>query len=539
MPAQQGVVTFANGRFLVDGQPVSNSRDDPNAYSRMYGTAGYLGGVTAGNPVLPQNYGASGDYFESASNSVEGGGTEVRVRQDVLDRLHGRVQLPQVGIGGPGGNQGYNEVIDPTRVQWDPEFGLVTTPDNIKGPDPREQRYQDTVTAAAMAAFGGIALGAAGGAAGEAAGSTGLSVTATGQLGVGAGADLTGAVTGLGAYGATGAVGETALLDATGNAAGTIPGDLPLNPGPVAGTPLVDAPEVVGANSGTTLGDIYRGASNVRRGFSLGRNLLGLAGQGQRGGRMPDGNTGQFDIGNFIASILSMGALGRQGGLWGNHGPGTPGGAQAVGDRASAMADPWGTSGRRQQFNDILTPDYVQSMLNPDPRQIASDPNYRFIVEQGTNAINVGDAAQGTLRSGNRGYELQQFGQNTARSFIDDIRSNNRADLQLLGRFGGVDSSSPTAAAAAQIGAFENATTLQNNGLNGFLGNMLGRSGNPLAAFLSQGTAGIMQLYNSIFGDNTVVVNPGDYMTYGSPVDGIPLDTGGPLGDLGDLGFGP
>jgi hypothetical protein len=122
--------------------------------------------------------------------------------------------------------------------------------------------------------------------------------------------------------------------------------------------------------------------------------------------------------------------LGRSGGLLGN-GLGTPEGMRAAGEHAAGLADPWGANGHREGFANMLTPEYVQSLLHPNPEEITRDPEYQFLLHEGTGAINAGDAAQGTLRSGNRLYELERYGTGLASNFEQRNFSNNMQRLEL------------------------------------------------------------------------------------------------------------
>lgn len=265
------------------------------------------------------------------------------------------------------------------------------------------------------------------------------------------------------------------------------------------------APAIAAGNAATGVSGLESAA--IRGGYSLGR--MGLQGLGSDGspatGSGKDGSNGMSGIdrgrdltagtgsgggfsdflgslgslfggGSDLSSFLGMLGLGRN--AFGS-GLGTAEGALDLGNRASALADPWGSSGRRQQFSDLMTPDYVNRLLSLDPEAIKNDPGYQFMLEQGTNAINVGDAAQGTLRSGNRLYELQDYGQGLANRFAQQRFQNNLNSLGVMGNLAGVNAGSPGAAAEALWQGGRNAANIRNGSLNGlFRGG--GAGGNPL-----------------------------------------------------------
>lgn len=95
--------------------------------------------------------------------------------------LGGKVQLRNTNIGGPGG------VIDPSKVSYDPTFGLVTDPSNL---NPLGETFIDqygpwlmaAIPAAAMA-YGAIAGEGAGAAGAGAAGEGGSVIGTAGQTG--------------------------------------------------------------------------------------------------------------------------------------------------------------------------------------------------------------------------------------------------------------------------------------------------------------------------------------------------------------------
>lgn len=230
------------------------------------------------------------------------------------------------------------------------------------------------------------------------------------------------------------------------------------------------------------------------------------------------GSTGGGDTGVLggLGSLLGLLGLGRTSGLFGG-GIGTPAGATAVGNRAADRADPWAQY--RDQFAKQITPDFVNSLLDPTGAQMKNDPGYKFALSQGIGAINAGDAAQGTLRSGNRGVELAQFGEGLASQYQKQYFDEGMSKLGMFANLGGVNSSSPAEAGRDIISGFTGATNLQNSGLNGLFGGA-GASGGfggllnglgGLGSAISGGLSGIGNFITNLFsGGNDTGIGGGD-----------------------------
>lgn len=407
-------------------------------------------------------------YDDSNTFNPNAGGPIDQAGRIMLDGKQ-YAQLGNTGIGGPG------QAIDPSKVTWNDKFGLITDPSNIAKPqDDFMANYAGFIIPALVA--GGGLLSAAGSSGGTTAAAVGdISTSDLGALSPAAGG------TALGAGGTTASSGS--FLSSLG----------------------------LGGGGGTGGGSFLSTLNTARSGLGL---VSALTGGGGGSGSTGGGNMGAL---GSIMSLLGLGALGRQGGLFGG-GVGTPGGAQAVGDRASAMADPWGTSGLRGQAQQALTPGTMMQLLGLNPGGTASDitkdPAYQFALKEGTNAINVGDAAQGTLRSGNRLTELQNYGTGLAAQYENQYRTQNLASLGALSNMAGLGSSNPAAAGQDQISAFEGATSLQNSGLNGLFGNLLQGNGGGLGSLLSSlggglgsllssGGSAIGSFISSLFGDSS------------------------------------
>lgn len=343
-----------------------------------------------------------------------------------------------------------------------------------------------------MVLGGGLAAGAlmdggalSGGAAG-ADSSFGLSVPgalpsvgAPGSVGALAGVpDVVGGVGGVG--GAAGA----------GGAGLAVPGALPSVGAPGAVGALAETPSLAGlGGSGSGLLGALNTARTGLGGVSAISRLLGGS-----GATMPNGSG---DGSGLLQGLLGLLGLGHQG--YGN-GIGTANGALANGQQAAGLADPWAQY--RTPFAQQLTPDKVNSLLNPDPNAIKNDPAYQFQLQQGIGAINQGDAAQGTLRSGNRGVELAQYGQGLASTYEQQLFNNNMTRLGALGNLAGVNAGSPAASAQMLMGGFNNASDLRNSGLNGLFS---GGANNPLSSLLSlfsSGASGVGDFFSNLFGSS-------------------------------------
>lgn len=299
-PSRIGV--SQNGRLTLDGREVAQT--DSRA---LWGRAGR--NVTQSQEQDPTSSGYNPDrryYYENGRLEGSEGGTAGQptfgMRPEMAERLNGRVQLQQPGVGG------WSEVIDPSKVEYDEEFGFLTSPDNIKGLDPSNDRYDTALTVAVSAALGGAAgLHAMG--AGAAGGSAGLAATipediALGGSAYGGGTALADAPAILSmeqaGLGTAGAGGLSGLGEAASNIPqAQVPGDLPLNPGsPGASPPLADMPAIQ-QPGGNGLLNSLGGANNLARG-ALG--LYGLGANSRNGG----GSGGSTDPASIIEQMANV-----------------------------------------------------------------------------------------------------------------------------------------------------------------------------------------------------------------------------------------
>lgn len=307
------VTVSPSGRLMLDG--VELSPRDP----RLWGSAGRNITSTDGDPTSqndPRYYVQDDAIYTSAGDSGDAPTPTYRLRPEIAQRLGGRVQLHQSGVGG------FSEAIDPSKVEYDPEFGFLTTPDNIKGPDSGwDDRMNLGMMIAAGGAMGGAALAhgaAAGGAAGSAAGGApgGMSLTAGGSGGVGAGMGASGAATG--ALTGTGG-GALAALNMGGGASPMTleaAGSGGVGAGGGAGSPGITGGGSVGPSLSSSLMNWAR--ANPQQLARLGAGLYGLVGGGQSAPQgsprpsVPQGGPGspgsspsgvQAPTGNFDSSM--------------------------------------------------------------------------------------------------------------------------------------------------------------------------------------------------------------------------------------------
>lgn len=296
-----------NGRLTINGEELA--QHDP----RLWGRAGRnitqemeRYGSHNGRNWDSRYYHASGTDEGSEAQSY-GAQPTFSMNPDSADRLNGRVQLAQAGVGG------WSEVIDPSKVEFDPEFGLVTKPENIRRMDPSNDRYDQALMIAATAgivgpvamhamsamgapaAAGGAegAAGAAGAGGGGGAGSAGFTFEALPQIAQPGAMNAmapafslpaeAGGLAGLGAASGGGGGGAGGALTAS------VPGDLAVGGGSgMAGSaPLVDMPAIQAAGgSGAGAGGLVNslgGWQNIAR-TGLGLASLGASSGGGGGG---------------------------------------------------------------------------------------------------------------------------------------------------------------------------------------------------------------------------------------------------------------
>lgn len=352
-----------------------------------------------------------GDAFDSYTN--------YRLRPEVQQRLNGRVQVEQLGSGG------YSELINPAAVEWDDEFGLLTSPDNIAGPDNGPDWLQPRNLAGLAAAFAGASMF------GYVPGFEGV----PGLAGAGAGglsaAEALAAAEGAGTLSTAGGVLGTPLIDATG--AGLV-GTSGVGAGTMAGTSL--------ANTGAGLS----GANALAQAEAAG--LLSTAG-GAGGVPLAAAAGGGFPWQSALGLAGGLGNL-----IMGNR-------TQNQFNDAADRADPFGTA-NRQRAQEMLW------QLYSDPSSIENTPGYRFARDQGEQGIERQAAKRGYFRSPNMLFDISKFNQNLAQQTYN-------AEMERIMRMAGVQFD-PSNAANIQA----NGISRSNNMMAAGLTQVLSAGGNVL-----------------------------------------------------------
>lgn len=383
-----------------------------NAGGLLYGGSVNPGSLTdgslAGDPNLVWN---DPRYYERYWHDDGDGKGEIRYRlkPQVSQRLNGRVQVGLAGVGGDTHN-----VKDPSLVEWDPEFGLVTPAWNVV-----QDANVDWQDAALFATVGGILGGA-----------TGAHALGINQ-GVPGGFDINPNTGGI-----------------AGNA-GTTPGGIPWStptgpgstPAPTPNGPPNQPNGPPGNNgvtppSGTTppgppgtpstgpapswvpesLRDawqtgrmLWNGARWVVSGIGLANTVSNLAGRGPvfgGGNRRPGNNTnnpnsnnnnnngggGDFDLSDLLGTGLGLYNDNRN--------------LDWFQDQTNTLMDR-GDFAREQR---PAWMDRLNEMLL-DPEKALNDPTYKAVRERGLDNLSRKLNARGYNMSGNEMGELQQYGQ--------------------------------------------------------------------------------------------------------------------------------
>ena len=161
-----------------------------------------------------------------------------------------------------------------------------------------------------------------------------------------------------------------------------------------------------------------------------------------------------------------------------------------------------------------------------DPTQIANNPDYQFVTQQGVNALAASGAAAGNYGSGNMGTALENYGQGAATQYMDQYYNqalntyqqnlNSQYTMPFNMLSGISDSGQGTATSQAQLG-LQAANTMGQYGVG---------AGNALAA----GQIGAANAY-------TGAINSG--LNYGMPAYYMNQYQGGNslMGGYGNSGY--
>lgn len=346
--------------------------------NQRYGTVGEY--LTDPQSNIGRTQGYDPRYYEQYQADIGDSNTETRwrVRPEVRARLNGRVQIAQPGVvgrnadGSPMEGQGFQEVLDPSKVEWDDEFGWVTSPDNISGSDPDDTARWNRIRAAAIAGTLGGAAWAGG--------------LIPGLPGAGTGA---------------GAVADAGLLPAL--AEPTFPA--------LAGAPTVGS-GAAAAGAGAA-GSFVPGAGFGMEGAGAGLGA-GVGGAIPDTGLLPTlteptipglatapsiaGGTGSgFPWSSLLAPIAGLG----QGIINRNAGQNTQNSLNNIANQQ----DPFGPY--RSQFANQLSDIYKNPQAFMD--FITSNPAYQFNLQQGRQGLERRGASTGYYRSANLDYDLANF----------------------------------------------------------------------------------------------------------------------------------
>jgi hypothetical protein len=123
----------------------------PEQRNNLFGTSGRdFTSISTGDPSAFANrpYLYDPQYYEAFEENMGDIGTQThyRLRPNIAQRLNGRIQVGDAHIGGSHGN-----IKDPSLIEWDDDFGYLTTPDNfVVGADPLAETIFPALTLATM-----------------------------------------------------------------------------------------------------------------------------------------------------------------------------------------------------------------------------------------------------------------------------------------------------------------------------------------------------------------------------------------------------
>lgn len=451
--ATQPAPNPAGGQIGVDqnsGMLTFNGQVLDRYDSRLWGTSGEIwrrGPNTQQGFRTQQSY--DPNYFEEYIMSEDDAGIQYgyRLRPEIMQRLNGRVQLSQAGVGG------YSEVLDPSQVTYDPEFGFLTTPDNIGAPDGGGlSGWLNSGGLMALLAAGGLgAIAQAGGFAGMFGGSTPT-----------AGGTITG----------TGALPTSAA---------------PVVSGTLAGAPVISgAGAAAGAGAGgLTLSQII---SALRTGGSAAGLISQLTGGGPSGSGGPSGNGsgGGNNSGGGLGGTLAQLIQGGLGNYQANHNIGN---FNTMINEMLTRGDPY--AGERASAIQRLR------ALEANPGSITSNPLFQNMNDKSQADLQRIFAARGLNISGNEMGGLQE-------NFLANMNKFYGEEWNRIAREAGVFFDPGQIAAAGMQGAGRMFGARQNRDMvsNAVLQRILGSGGGGL------NISNIIDFVNNLFGgsdggDNT------------------------------------
>lgn len=400
------------GGFYINGQRLDFH--DP----RIWGNSGSLivGNWDDISNLSPESLAR---YYDVTYGEDENGARVVRsynLKPQWEERLAGRVQVPQAGLGG------YAGVIDPSRLQWDPEFGLVTTPDNLTAVDvgTYATRGHQVIQAIGTYLMGqGLYAGA-----GE-AGWLGDAASGAGAHDASWWTGPEGAGTNFGGYTVPPVGGPPA-----GNPTGT-----PTNPPPGSGPPTTNTPPPTTNPSGNPLGnlgntarDVYNYVSNIPANIMQG--LPEWAQTAIRGARTI----------MQVNSVLNMFGAGYTPNGGGRN---MPTGNNSLTNPLTAGLDLYNSNRRLQQYTDRdeelwNRADFMRFRRDPlidqllaDPETFLNQPKYQNMRSRRLSQLEALKNREGGHLSGNELVELNELGQELDYKQINSERDNLRRNITL------------------------------------------------------------------------------------------------------------
>jgi hypothetical protein len=407
-------------------------------------------------------------YQEGVQNLGDAGDVPIwRLRPEYEERLKGRIQLQQPGVGS-GGNDGYSEVIDWKLVEYDEEFGLVTPPSNVKHADPNNDHAANaaliawTIGAGAMAGAAGGAMAGTAGA--EAAAPTfgnvvsGGSTTAT-SLGSTVGAGAAGTLPQI----AAGTAGTQAPIVVTADAIPSITaGQAAAAAGTAAGVGAVanqptgqptsnannqpnntntnqptntTEPPPPPANTPTGLQQIWNGVRYVWNGVKWVSQAMGLYNTLTGNGNSPSSRNNPGGLGNLFENGISLYDANRNRQQYEN-------------DVRNALD--------RGDYNREYRPGYLSRLRDYelDPEAALSDPTFQAGRERSLHDRERKLNSRGMHMSGNEEGELLQLGREIDYKHLDQLKESMRRSANL---------GDPGRMAVAEIGAAGDFYRARNN----------------------------------------------------------------------------
>lgn len=141
--------------------------------------------------------------------------------------------------------------------------------------------------------------------------------------------------------------------------------------------------------------------------------------------------------------------------------------AREAGNSAAETADPFGNL--RPTFQNMLMEMFPQ-LTDFSNSAFEESPGYQYEVGEMTEATDNMLGSQRLLRSGTRPIALSRMRSGLAEKHRQQWINNKMGMLTMLANLGGANVGNPAAAGQLQYGGFQDATNLQNSGINAVTG---------------------------------------------------------------------